>query len=111
MLYVPWTAKRTNESILAQIGKYPTLENVRLRRKLAYFGHVVKGEGPEKAVMLGIGGRSSSGGRPRRRWLDEVVEVAGLSLQHLKEAVRDRNGWRELIHVVIKGRNRLDGTR
>jgi len=62
-------------------------------------------------VMLGKGGGSRSKGRPRRRWLDEVVEVAGLSLQHLKEAARDINGWRELIHVVNKGRDRLDGAR
>jgi len=61
--------------------------------------------------MLGMGGGSSSRGRPRRRFLDEVVEVAGLFLQHLKKAVRDRNGWRELIHVVTKGRDRLDVTR
>jgi len=67
------------------------LENLRLRRKLAYFGHVVRGEGLEKAVMLGMGGGSRSRGCPRRRWLDEVVEVAGLPLQHLKEAARDRN--------------------
>jgi len=96
---------------MAQMGKYPTLENVRLIRKLAYFGHVVWGEGQEKAVMLGMGGGSRSRGHPKRRWLDEVVEVAGLSLQHLKEAAKDRNGWRELIHVVTKGRDRLDGTR
>jgi len=96
---------------MAQIGKYPTLENVRLRRKLEYFRHVVRGEGLEKAVMFGMGGGSRSRGRPRRRWLDEVVEVAGLSLQHLKEAARDRNVWRELIHVVTKGRYRLDGAR
>jgi len=83
---------------------------VRLRRNLAYFGRVVRGEGLEKAVMLGMGFGSISRGCPRRRWLVEVVEVAGLSLQHLKEAVRDKNGWRELIHVVTKGRDRLDGT-
>jgi len=68
-------------------------------------------EGLEKAFMLGIGGGSRSRGLPRRRWLDEVVEVAGLSLEHLKEAARDRNGWRELILVVTKGQDRLDGTR
>jgi len=89
MLCVPWTAKKTNESIMAQIGKYPSLENARLRRKLAYFGHVVRGEGLEKAVMLGMGGGSKSRGRPIRRWLDEVVKSAGLSLQHLKEAEMD----------------------
>jgi len=73
---------------------------VRLRRKLAYFGSVVRGslrEGLEKAVMLGMGGGSGARGRPRRRWLDYVMEVTGLSHQHLKEAARDRNGWRELI--------------
>jgi len=74
------------------IGKYPTLENVRLRHKLAYFGHVVRGENLEEAVMLGMGGGSRSRGRPRRRWRDDVVDVTGLSLQHLKEAARDRNG-------------------
>jgi len=88
---------------------------VRLRRKLAYFGHVVWGEGLEKAVMSGMGGGSRSRGRPRRRGLDEVMEVTRRSLQRLKEAARDRNGWREWSHVVTKGRDRLesrlDGTK
>jgi len=58
--------------------------------------------------MLEMGAGSRSRGRPRRILLDEVVEVSGLSLQHLKEAARDRNGWRELIHVVTKGQDPLD---
>jgi len=59
MLCDPWTAKKTNESIMAQIGKYPmALENMRLRHKLAYFEHVLRGEGLENAMMLGMGGRS-----------------------------------------------------
>jgi len=110
MLRVPWTAKKTNKSIMAHILKYPALENVGLGRKLAYFGHVVRDEGLEKAVMLGMGGGIRSRGRPRRRWLNEVVEVTGLSLQHLKEAAREGNGWKELIHVITKGRDQLDGT-
>jgi len=55
--------------------------------------------------MLGIGSKSKSRGRPRRRWLDEVVDVTGLSLQRLKEAARDRKLWRKPIHVVIMGRD------
>jgi len=55
-----------------------------------------------------VGGGSRSRGRPRIRWLDEVVEVTGLSLQHLKEAARDRNGWRELNQVVTKGQDRFE---
>jgi len=73
---------------------------------------IVRGEGLEKAVMLEMGGGSRSRGRLRRRWLDEVVEVTELSLQHLKESARDINGWRKLIYIVTKGRDRLcHGTR
>jgi len=87
------------------------LKDVCIIMALVCVRYVVRGEGLEKAVMLGMGSVSRSRGRPRRRWLDEVVEVTGLSLQHLKEAARDRNGRRELIHVVTKGRDGLDRTR
>jgi len=98
MLRVPWTAKITNESIMAQIGeKKNMLENMRLRRRLAYFGHVVRGEGLDKEVMLGMGGGSRLRRLPRRRWLDEVV-VRGsrrVSSTPMRSSYsRDNNGWR-----------------
>jgi len=65
----------------------------------------ITSEGLEEAVMLGMGGGRGSRGRRRRRWPDVVVEVTGLSLQHLKKAARDKNGWRELFHAVTMGRD------
>jgi hypothetical protein len=98
-------------SVLDEIGSDSTLEQKVLKLKLAYFGHVVRGEGLEKTVMLGMGNGSRSRGRPRRRWLDELTEATGLHLQRMKEVARDRDGWRMLVHVVTRGRHRPDGTR
>ena len=111
MLRVPWTARRTNASVLEEVGHDTMLELKVLRIKLSYFGHVVRGDGLEKAVMLGMGNGSRSRGRPRRRWLDELLEITGLRLQALIEAAGERDGWRRLVHVVTRGRPRPDGTR
>ena len=80
MLRVPWTAKRTNASILEEIRPTMSLENIILNRKLSYFGHVIRGQGLESTVMLGMGNGQRNRGRPRKRWIDEVRESTGLGL-------------------------------
>jgi hypothetical protein len=72
---------------------------------------VMRGDGLEKAVMIGMGGGKRGRRRPRMRWLDEIKQLTGLSLQELKEKVRDREAWRSIIMTVTEGRNRPDGTR
>jgi len=72
-----------------------------LQLKLTYFGHVAGSDGLEKRLMFEMG-NGRSGGRPRRRWMDEVVETTSLRLQQLKEAARDRVGWKDVVRVVTK---------
>ena len=71
----------------------------------------MRGNGLEKAVMLGMGEGKRMRGRPKQRWMDEIVDVTGLTLQELKEAVRDRKGWRKRVMWVTRDRGRSDGTR
>lgn len=111
MLRIPWTAKRTNVSVLAEVNSDTSLERTAMRMKLAYFGHVLRGQGLEASVMLGMGGGSRGRGRPKKRWLDEVKDVTGRSIADLKEAARDRVGWRSFVRVITRGRLRPDGTK
>jgi exonuclease III len=111
MLRISWTAKRTNKSITDEIDPGSSLENIIARQKLTYFGHVMRSNGLEKDIMTGMGEGKRERGRPRTRWLDEIKERTGLSLQELKEAVRDRVGWRGKVMDVTRGRHRPDGTR
>src|SRR6266568_485313 len=97
----------TNKSVRAEVGDGRTLILMILKMKLAYFGHVVRGKGLESMVMLGMGSGTRGRGRPRRRWLDDLTEVTDLRIQQLKDAAEDRQGWRELVHVVTRGRDRL----
>ena len=94
---VPWTARRSNQSILKEISPGCSLEGMMLKLKLQYFGHLMrKVDSLEKTVMLeGIGGRSRRG-RQRMRWLD------GMSLSELRELVMDRKAWRAAIHGVTQ---------
>jgi hypothetical protein len=111
LLRIPWTAKRTNASIRKQLDINSLLSDYIAKQKLKYFGHVMRGDGLEKAVMIGMGGGKRGRGRPRMRWLDEIKQLTGLSLQELKEKVRDREAWRSIIMTATEGRNRPDGTR
>jgi ribosomal protein L7/L12 len=111
LLRIAWTAKRTNASIREQLGISTMMSEQIAERKLKYFGHVMRGDGLEKAVMMGMGGGKRERGRPKIRWLDEIKELTGLSLQELKEAVRDREKWRNIVRTVTRGRTRPDGTR
>ena len=103
LLRVPWTARRSNESILKEISPGCSLEGVMLKLKLQYFGHLMgRVDSLEKTLMLGgIGGRRRRG-RPRIRWLDGITDLMDVSLSELRELVMDREAWRAVIHGVTK---------
>src|SRR6218665_1363428 len=112
MQRILWTEKKTNERVRMEIGieEEETLQQTALRRKLGFFGHVMRSDGLGKGMMLAHGDGRRRRGRPRRQWMNEIHEVTGMKVGELTDVTTERKEWRRLAKTVARAQ-RVDSTR
>ena len=105
LLRIPWTARRTNKSVIEEIKVTNPLEALIKKQQLSYFGHIMRRENSlEKSIMLGMGRGSRKRGRPRARWLDDIKAITNCTLAELCGSARDRDAWRKMIMAITWAR-------